>query len=136
VVLAHILNYDTAACCNGKQTVSGREMRLMRCAGCGKPVGAAWLVMVPMTCPATSCGAAGIQERHACKESQAGRAYGAKWFSGTYASRRDRARCRRGLRLCNLGWASARAMGQVSQLYSWKYEEDRLNFASSEFTFI
>jgi hypothetical protein len=35
-----------AACYGGKQTVSG-VMRLMRCAGCGKPVAAAWLVTGP-----------------------------------------------------------------------------------------
>ena len=32
-----------AACYDAKQTVSS-VMRMMRCAGCGKPVGAAWLV--------------------------------------------------------------------------------------------
>lgn len=36
-----------AACYGAKQTVSG-VLRLMRCAGCGKPVGAAWLVTGPM----------------------------------------------------------------------------------------
>ena len=35
-----------AACYSGKQTVRS-VMRLMRCAGCGKPVGAAWLVTGP-----------------------------------------------------------------------------------------
>jgi hypothetical protein len=32
-----------AACYDGKATV-GDALRLMRCAGCGKPVGDAWLV--------------------------------------------------------------------------------------------
>ena len=35
-----------AACYDGKATV-GDVLRLMRCAGCGKPVGAAWLVAGP-----------------------------------------------------------------------------------------
>jgi hypothetical protein len=34
------------ACYDAKQTVSS-VMRLMRCTGCGKPVGAAWLVTGP-----------------------------------------------------------------------------------------
>ena len=36
-----------AACYAAKQTVSG-VLRHMRCTGCGKPVGAAWLVTGPM----------------------------------------------------------------------------------------
>jgi hypothetical protein len=35
-----------AACYDGKATVGG-VLRLMQCAGCGKPVGAAWLVTGP-----------------------------------------------------------------------------------------
>jgi hypothetical protein len=35
-----------AACYDGKATV-GDVLRMMRCAGCGKPVAAAWLVTGP-----------------------------------------------------------------------------------------
>lgn len=44
-----------AACYDGTQMVSS-VIRLMRCAGCGKPVGAAWLV----TGPTRSTSASGL----------------------------------------------------------------------------
>jgi hypothetical protein len=43
---AHLFHYG-AGCLLRRQADGGGVMRLMRCAGCGKPVAAAWLVTGP-----------------------------------------------------------------------------------------
>jgi hypothetical protein len=131
-----------AACYSGKRTVRGHvatdAVRQVRQACRRRVVGDG--ANAQGACPATSSGAAGLRERHACKESPDGRAHGVSDArvsrNRPYAGQRDLPLMRRGLRLRNSGLLSSHCTRQIPQLYSWKCEEDRLNLDTSEFTFI